>query len=248
MEKNGVFHQLNRILKIFWDNTVPGLEEIEEAEYEQLLIHLESDSQKLQKKAKRAFEAAYDLRKFEIEMYWKRANYFWTFIAAVFTGYAFMIREGSGATFEPFALACVGIVLSYAWWTTNRGSKAWQRHWEKHLDKLEDQFMGPLYKTVAMDRTYSVSKSNEIVSFSFVVFWGGVALQYLNSRSLLHPFDWSGPKFEYIFPLIVTALAICALENGYGRGRFGNRHFKMYKRAPKYVTSKKANGVRVVKS
>ncbi|MGH8568044.1 MAG: hypothetical protein ACREXU_08475, partial [Gammaproteobacteria bacterium] len=30
----------------------------------------------------------------------------------------------------------------------NRGSKFWQENWENHVDLLEDQIMGPLYKTV----------------------------------------------------------------------------------------------------
>ena len=30
---------------------------------------------------------AADIRKFEIELYWKRATYYWTFIAAAFAGY-----------------------------------------------------------------------------------------------------------------------------------------------------------------
>ena len=34
-----------------------------------------------------ALKAALDIRKFEIELYWKRAAYFWTLIAASFAGY-----------------------------------------------------------------------------------------------------------------------------------------------------------------
>src|SRR5690242_11288650 len=39
------------------------------------------------KKRKRALDSALDIRKFEIEHYWKRATYFWTLIAAAFTAY-----------------------------------------------------------------------------------------------------------------------------------------------------------------
>ena len=37
---------------------------------------------------KAALEQAYEVRKFEIELYWKRATYFWTFIGASFAAYA----------------------------------------------------------------------------------------------------------------------------------------------------------------
>ena len=35
-------------------------------------------------KRKKALKQVLDIRKFEIELYWKRATYFWTFIAAMF--------------------------------------------------------------------------------------------------------------------------------------------------------------------
>ena len=38
-------------------------------------------------KKEKALDHALDIRKFEIELYWKRAAYFWTFIAATLAGY-----------------------------------------------------------------------------------------------------------------------------------------------------------------
>ena len=35
----------------------------------------------------KALERALDIRKFEIDLYWKRAAYFWTFIAATLAGF-----------------------------------------------------------------------------------------------------------------------------------------------------------------
>ena len=39
------------------------------------------------KNPEKAFEKIHDIRKFEIDLYWKRATYNWTFIAAIFAGY-----------------------------------------------------------------------------------------------------------------------------------------------------------------
>jgi tRNA A-37 threonylcarbamoyl transferase component Bud32 len=36
---------------------------------------------------KEALKQALDIRKFEIDLYWKRATYFWAFIAVSFAGY-----------------------------------------------------------------------------------------------------------------------------------------------------------------
>jgi hypothetical protein len=42
----------------------------------------------------------------------------------------------------------LGLVLSAAWYLANRGSKQWQENWENHVDLLEYEVKGPLYKTV----------------------------------------------------------------------------------------------------
>jgi hypothetical protein len=38
-------------------------------------------------------------------------------------------------------------VFSVAWHCVNKGSKYWQENWENHVELLEDQVFGPLYKT-----------------------------------------------------------------------------------------------------
>jgi len=43
----------------------------------------------------RAIEQALDTRKFEIDLYWKRATYFWAFIAATFAGYFLILSKMS---------------------------------------------------------------------------------------------------------------------------------------------------------
>lgn len=75
--------------------------------------------------------------------------------------------------------SCVRLVFSFAWYLVNRASKFWQSNWEAHVDLLEDQANGPLYKTVLSDDTpwwelqgaygFSVSKVNQLPSL-FVVF------------------------------------------------------------------------------
>lgn len=64
-----------------------------------------------------ALEHARDNRKFEIELYWKRASYFWGLITATFAGY-FAILSSSVARSErdflAFILACIGCVLTFA--------------------------------------------------------------------------------------------------------------------------------------
>jgi lipopolysaccharide export LptBFGC system permease protein LptF len=127
---------------------------------------------------KLALQEARENRRFEIELYWKRAGYFWVFISATFGGYAALqIHE-----IIAFLLACLGFIFSLAWYFVNRGSKFWQENWELHVDLLENSFAGPIYKTVVQRSEstfwklngpypFSVSKINQLLSVFVIFFW-----------------------------------------------------------------------------
>ena len=102
-------------------------------------------------KCKKALELAEQVRRFEIELYWKRSAYFWTFIALAFAGYGALQMDGGVKPKREnldFLLANVGFVASVAWFAVNRGSKYWQEYWETQVDRLEDGATGPLYGVV----------------------------------------------------------------------------------------------------
>jgi len=137
--------------------------------------------------ASRRLEKILDIRKFEIDLYWKRATYFWAFIAASLTGYGLTITSQTPSAdcvlkFQ-FIIICLGLIFSLAWYLVNKGSKFWQENWEKHLDLTEDSVIGPLYKTTISKNTYSsfwnptkayavsVSKVNQILSLFVLLIW-----------------------------------------------------------------------------
>jgi hypothetical protein len=150
-----------------------------------------------------ALDNALDIRKFEIELYWKRASYFWTLIAAAFAGFFVIL----GATnipekkFLAFTVACVGFFFTFAWFQVNRGSKKWQENWENHVDLLEDAAIGPLYKTVLSRKSgdglfetlvtgpsnISVSKINQIVNLFTLVIWVVLAYSSLDTIGINYP-------------------------------------------------------------
>ncbi len=111
---------------------------------------------------KEAYKQAADIRKFEIELFWKRGTYYWAFILAAFTAHFALIGmlfSGSKLSlknmcelpgFSLFALAVTAFFcffFSLAWTLVNKGSKFWQKNWEAHIDMLEEHITGNLYKT-----------------------------------------------------------------------------------------------------
>jgi hypothetical protein len=173
-------------------------------------------------KREAALEHALDVRKFEIDLYWKRAAYFWTFIGATFVGYV-AVQASSAATKDDLSvlLSCLGIVFSVGWFCANKGSKQWQENWENHVGMLEDDTIGPLYKIVltrprpeTWDRrlidlvtgpsNFSVSKINQIISTFVTLLWVILLLQSLAPISLAASINW---KHTAIIAATVIACA-----------------------------------------
>ena len=186
-------------------------------------------------KEEKALEHALDIRKFEIELYWKRATYFWTFIGATLAGFiAVQSFDGTDRQNLSVIMSCLGLVFSFSWVLVNRGSKFWQENWEKHVDMLEDGITGPLYKIVLSRNTdtqqddrlshllsgaseISVSKINQIVSvYIFALWW------FLLGYSLW-PINPSLPINFFYVALIILTLLCCGLFL-----RKGNRYKGSY--------------------
>ena len=135
---------------------------------------------------KSALDRAHDIRKFEIELYWKRSIYFWGFeIALLAIAGVLLSIDGDETPLLPiwpplFAIALMGLFISFAWFYLSKGSKAWQNNWERNVDFLHTELEGDLYQMVLGDykEFYSVSKINSDVIGAWIVFWF-VSLVYL---------------------------------------------------------------------
>jgi hypothetical protein len=178
---------------------------------------------------KSALSVALDIRKFEIDLYWKRATYFWTFIAASLAGFGAI--QASSISNKPdlsVFLSCLGLVFSIGWLCVNRGSKYWQENWENHLDMLEDQECGPIYKVV-LSRPHpkgfrehaehivngpspiSVSKVNQIISLYVSLLWGLLLFYSLPPFSLDSRVNW-----YYVGAIAITALTCISFFTNFG--------------------------------
>jgi len=174
----------------------------------------------------RALDRALDIRKFEIDLYWKRATYFWAFLAVTLAGYFTLSAAKIDERVKGDALlivSCLGVVFSVTWYLVNRASKFWQENWEHHVNLLEGRVIGPLYKTVLSDADikfwklsgsypFSVSKLNQILSLSvlglFVLLVSATLLRYYCCA-------WP-PNILATVTVILTAFAVWCL---YWKGR-----------------------------
>lgn len=136
-----------------------------------------------------AFEISLENRKFEIELYWKRAKYFFdAFLALGGISILISVLQTSKAINLPlpiffailFAVECIGLVCAVAWKLVNKGNKYWQENWEQYVDALGEDIVGPLFKYPIKPtgnlRRYSVSKINLCLSRYIIVVWGAMLL------------------------------------------------------------------------
>lgn len=190
-----------------------------------------------------ALKIALDIRKFEIELYWKRTTYFWAFIGATLVAYCEAAKIGSGSHNFGYLLreifSAAGLIFSFAWLKLNQGSKFWQANWEAHVDNLEDETQGPLYKVIAQShnesqrflgaRPFSVSRVNQWVSFFIFCIWCLlVAVSAVQVSPFLHArasliLNQSSPWYN-IVPFVGVALAIgsCIVIQIWGKSTFAD--------------------------
>lgn len=154
-----------------------------------------------------ALNKAWEVRNFEIELYWKRALYFWGFIALAFSGLITILNIKNDLfdtswinhNLIAFIFCITGIVFSYAWYLVNRASKRWQENWEQWIVYLEESLYGKLYQTPIdfeeIDKNverkedkyislcncgkYSVSRINIFISLFITLIWIGLSFVFI---------------------------------------------------------------------
>lgn len=128
-------------------------------------------------KIKKALNRAHDLRKFEIELYWKRATYFWAFQAAAFVMLGVLLNEKDLPGFEGASLLLptfFGAVTAIAAYLSASGSKFWYENWEEHVEMLSSYIEGRLLEVVWTDESgliWSVTKVNKRLLGILSIVW-----------------------------------------------------------------------------
>ena len=156
MELNKMKHDINYYNQKMFENTAQ-----------------ENSSDYLEVK-QNALKKAWATRNFEIDLYWKRATYFWVFNTTVAVA-VFYIYTKINSNLILIPLVLLGFACSLAWCLSNLASKHWQENWENHIKLLEDSVYGRLYKTTITDYEYaikpSVTRLNLKISVLVVLAW-----------------------------------------------------------------------------
>ena len=170
----------------------------------------------------KAYEVAADIRKFEIELFWKRATFFWAFITAIYVAYfqvLTQIHHNEHGYISLVILAALGLFFCVSWLLSSKGSKHWQENWEEHLNILEDNVTGPLYKTYLAEKSYSLSK---------IAIYAGWAVSFCAYGLLLYEFSCfvkqnlkSPQELQFILTIVFAAFVPLCLYV-YSKNVLGN--------------------------
>ena len=194
-------------------------------------------------KLEKAYNVISDIRKFEIELFWKRATFFWAFIAAIYTAYYhvltkiyFIDNHYTHGAVPLIIFAALGLFFCFSWLLSSKASKHWQENWENHLDLLEDDVTGPLYKIYQANSSYSVSKITIIAGwvvsfcayclliFEFVCFVD----MYIFSKKLFSLVFSIGFSFIVIVLLFVYSQIVKGNQDNFGSFGFEKKEYKVW--------------------
>ncbi len=145
-------------------------------------------------KEEAALKEAMEARKLEVDLYWRRASYFWTLSTVAFTGFFALQASEKAPPASLVTVSCSGFLFALAWLLASRGAKHWLANWEAQVEMLEDSKIGPLFKTNIKaagsiwnpfaSYPFSVTKINQLLSLFLTVVWIVLIVQSCNHVGL----------------------------------------------------------------
>ena len=176
------------------------------------------------------FDVALETRNFEIEMLWKRSNYFLALNTAIAVGFFSLLKKDMSMDLYALLFCVIGCFVCIAWINVNLGSKFWQAVWEEilteisgdmeldyfvksddHKDRVRNNLVNlnspkileKYYNYLVLDKP-SVSKWMTLLSFFFLLVWfyiGGF-ICYKIKKELILMWIASWPIMKVIFRLL----------------------------------------------
>ncbi|WP_299574908.1 hypothetical protein [uncultured Shewanella sp.] len=109
---------------------------------------------------KEIYKIALETRNMEIDLFWKRSNYFLVLNTAVAAG--FFLKAGDD---HQLPLGLFGLIIALLWLFVNAGGKFWQSRWERRLHVAEEA-LNPEIKLFSSDWAEINKDVKESIDFS----------------------------------------------------------------------------------
>ncbi|WP_286695769.1 hypothetical protein [Spongiibacter sp. UBA1325] len=150
------------------------------------------------------YKIALDTRNMEIELFWKRSNYFLVLNTAVAAG--FFLKAGND---HQLPLGIFGLTAAILWLLVNVGGKFWQSRWERRLHIAEESLSPEIrlfsssWEEIKKDVDETIEFSNhagirkildklvlkkpsvsfmmELLSMAFIILWASLIIMELLS-------------------------------------------------------------------
>ena len=162
----------------------------------------------------------------EVELYWKRATYFWTFVGAIFAGYFLILNKGNDHIHLKLLIESLGIIFSFSWYLVNRGSQYWNEYWIDKIKAIKSAY--EIYTDFPFNKElikifcpleifpFDVAKINLILSLFIFLLWVVLFLYTVCDK-----FSIFNNCHDFI-PLFIIVFIICFIVVVLCRGREKN--------------------------
>ena len=178
------------------------------------------------------YDKVLELRRFEIENFWKRTLFFWGTIAFIYAGYF-----NANLKNYQIVIPLIGLLFNIIFSFSIRGSKYWQEHWEEMAVIYENELNFILFKndtqSIVNENSksiftkpyrFSVSKLTMLLSDLSVLLWFILWVQQMVSlfelkkiqfsfrieNTILHPFTIG----VVIIHIVLIGYFVLFLRNG----------------------------------
>ncbi|MBQ7613014.1 MAG: hypothetical protein IJU92_08085 [Spirochaetaceae bacterium] len=169
-----------------------------------------------------ALKEALDIRKFEIELNWKRTAFFWAFITVIYAALFAVICKYVEFSEKYYFLVPVistlsglGFFFSVAWHNVNKGSKFWQKNWEAHVSLLERDLIGPLYDVYLNPKGSLKEKLCPTSAYDFSVskinMWGSFTVVLCSLGCWIGVLCWLWNKVNTEFKILIEIISMIIL-------------------------------------
>jgi hypothetical protein len=170
----------------------------------------------------------FEHERMELDLFWKRATYYWSIIATIFAGYFLILSKGPGNAEIELLIEALGIVFSVSWYMVNSGSKFWNDHWVNKVKKIDEHSTFQLFNTPDSEKRdwseiryvfkpfpYSVTAINLVVSFYISVLWVILFLKsyYENFLAQCTFFNFSSVVVIFTISIVLSLFFFCVRRN-----------------------------------